>query len=257
MSRCPYGPIFPNRQDSTFTFRPCDPETPEAEGSRRATRHNYPQRQRPSEQGTPDQNRPREPLDPVRTRRRAPVHPRSPKRRGAGLTQPTFQQFQRPLPGLSSHDRLLLFHALPESVQQSMWDRLAIQVEDRRYADGDGPFIDRRPKPKRRPIRTASNLPSDSWLRGTEALASIPAETYLTVLAPESEPTRGKCRCPLPDHEDHHPSATYKDTVWYCHVCGIGGTCFTIAAAKTGLNTRGRDFIELRKWIARQMLGAA
>ena len=112
----------------------------------------------------------------------------------------SFESFQRPLPGLSGHDRLLLFEALPSKVQAEMWHWLAVKVADRHYANGTGPFIERRPKRQpRRPRRTTSTLPSDDWRRGTEALASIPAETYLAVLAPESDPYRGKCRCPLPE----------------------------------------------------------
>ena len=170
----------------------------------------------------------------------------------------SFESFQRPLPGLAGHDRLLLFEALPSKVQAEMWHWLAVKVADRHYANGTGPFIERRPKRQpRRPRRAVSTLPSDEWRRGTEALASIPAETYLTVLAPESDPHRGKCRCPLPDHEDNNPSATYKDSVWYCHVCGTGGGIFTLGSALTGLGDRGDQFCELRKWLADQLLGAA
>lgn len=169
----------------------------------------------------------------------------------------TFERFQRPLPGLSGHDRLLLFQALPEKFQDEMWHRLSIKAADRHFAEGRGPFIQRRTKPRRRSRRAFTTLPSDEWRRGTEALASIPAETYLAVLAPESDPSRGRCRCPLPDHEDRNPSSSYRDTSWYCHVCGKGGGIFQLGSALSGLGDHGDQFGELRRWLTNQMLGAA
>lgn len=153
---------------------------------------------------------------------------------------------------------MLLFDALPKPVQDRMWKRLAEQTDDRRYADGLVEFKSRKPKQKRRsrPIRALS--PSvEEWRRGTEALASISAETYLSVLSPESDPDRGRCRCPLPDHEDRNPSATYKDSVWYCHVCATGGGIFTLGSALSGLGDRGDDFCDLRKWLAERLLRVA
>lgn len=173
----------------------------------------------------------------------------------------TFASFGEPLPNLSSSDRRLLFDALPERTQDRMWHRLAVQIDDRRYADGLAAFTSL--KPTRRPAsptvhatnRTRSV--SDDWRRGTEALASIPAETYLEVLTPESEPHRGKCRCPLPDHEDNNPSATYRDSVWFCHVCGTGGGIFRLGSALSGHHDHGPEFTNLRKWLAERLLGAA
>lgn len=154
---------------------------------------------------------------------------------------------------LSDADKLTLFHALPEGVQRRFWERMRVQIADRRYVNGDGPFVCFRPKQK--PRKYSVRLPDDGWQRGTEALASIPAETYLAVLVPESDPGRGKCRCPLPDHEDRNPSASYKDSVWYCHRCAEGGGIFRLGSALTGLGDRGDQFADLRKWLAERLLG--
>ena len=170
---------------------------------------------------------------------------------------PNFEQFQHPLPGLSGADRLRLFDALPESVQEAMWKDLAWTIADRRFLDGELPFQSRKPKRKRRPVRQPATPVADDWRRMTETLASIPAETYLPILDPDCEPSRGHVRCPLPDHEDRHPSATYKDSVWYCHRCGEGGGIFQLGSELSGLGDHGDEFCELRRWVAERMLGAA
>ncbi len=100
-----------------------------------------------------------------------------------------------------------------------------------------------------RPRIVADNGPWDAFERRLLALRAIEAELYLATLVPESSPARGICRCPLPnDHEDRHPSASYKGTAWYCYRCGIGGGLFTLAAAITGRTTTGPDFIEVVNW---------
>lgn len=146
---------------------------------------------------------------------------------------------------------MLLFHALPESVQDQMWVRLLEQTDDRRYADGLVEFKSRRPKPRPRPRLQPIEYRRDD----TDALTSIPAETYLEILAPESEPGRGRCRCPLPDHEDRNPSASYRESVWYCHRCGAGGGIFQLGSALSGLADRGDEFPLLKTWVAERLLG--
>ena len=176
------------------------------------------------------------------------------------MNKQTFEIFQRPLPGLSGADRLLLFHALPQSVQDQMWRNHAVRIAVRRFMDDEAAFQSRRPKPKCRPTRSEScqllRSPEDLH-RGTEALASIPAEVYIPALT-DSEPLPGgRVRCPLPDHDDLHPSATYKGSVFYCHRCGEGGGVFQLGSALSGLPDRGDQFPQLRAWVAERMLGAA
>jgi hypothetical protein len=180
------------------------------------------------------------------------------------LTRPpaTFERFQLPLPGLSGADRLALFNALPESDRREMERNRVVRIADRRFLDGEVGFVSRKPKPKpkRRPTRGPafrSDTSADNWRRETEVLAQVPAETYLPVFSPDCEPHRGRIRCPLPDHEDLHPSATYRDSVWFCHRCGEGGGIFRAASAITGLADRGDQFPELRRWVADRLLGVA
>ena len=46
-------------------------------------------------------------------------------------------------------------------------------------------------------------------------------------------------RCPLPSHEDIHPSCTlFADGGWYCHVCQKGGDVVDLYAALNGLTLR-------------------
>lgn len=184
----------------------------------------------------------------------------------------TLDRFQRNLDRLkiSGPDGLRLWLALPESERRRMEARKIVQLDDRRVADGHVEFVKGKyqdPR-NRRPGRSARHrirAKGDSlnqqfdgpvdWRRGTEALASIPAETYLAILVPESDPHRGKCRCPLPDHEDNNPSATFRDSVWYCHVCATGGGIFTLGAALSGHYDHGPEFHELRRWLAERLLG--
>jgi len=58
---------------------------------------------------------------------------------------------------------------------------------------------------------------------------------------------RIKMRCPLPSHEDEHPSATiYCDEGrWWCFVCNQGGDVIDLVQAAQGLSWR-----EAVKWLA-------
>ena len=62
----------------------------------------------------------------------------------------------------------------------------------------------------------------------------------------------GKVRCPF--HEDRTPSLhVYEDPRrgWYCFGCGRGGSIYDFAGLLLGRGTRGEDFIELRRELAR------
>lgn len=60
-----------------------------------------------------------------------------------------------------------------------------------------------------------------------------------------------KIRCPLPDHEDKHPSATLNinEGLWHCHACQIGGDKFHLAAIHFGYDfndIHGPSFADLK-----------
>src|SRR5688572_24758929 len=47
-------------------------------------------------------------------------------------------------------------------------------------------------------------------------------------------------RCPLPDHEDIHPSARFnaEKGAWFCDVCGVGGGAYDLAE-RLGIDSLG------------------
>lgn len=183
----------------------------------------------------------------------------------------TFNELHRAMSRAAGPTRMEAFYTQDEAEQKVAWDHLAGDSADRHFLNGHLPFQSRKPKPvKRDQLYEASKVTTivasfdpprseraaRDWERGTEALNSIPAETYLEILVPDSEPSRGKCRCPWPnDHEDNNPSATYNETVFNCFPCGKGGGIFQLGSALTGLADRGDQFIELRRWLIEQMLG--
>jgi hypothetical protein len=87
-------------------------------------------------------------------------------------------------------------------------------------------------------------------------LLAIPAAEYVRVLANATPNRAGKILCPF--HQDTDPSLQlYPDGTFYCYgrhnehrACRKGGTIFDFAAARWGMGTRGRDFLELRRRLA-------
>jgi RepB DNA-primase from phage plasmid/CHC2 zinc finger len=82
-------------------------------------------------------------------------------------------------------------------------------------------------------------------------LLAIPAAEYVGVLASATPNRAGKIACPF--HDDSDPSLQlYPDGTFNCFGSGCrrGGTIFDFAAARWGLGTRGRDFLELRRRLA-------
>lgn len=83
-------------------------------------------------------------------------------------------------------------------------------------------------------------------------LLAVPAAEYVRVLTGR-EPTRaGKVLCPF--HDETEPSLQlYPDGTFYCFGarCKKGGTIFDFAALLWGIGTRERDFLTLRRRLAR------
>jgi hypothetical protein len=62
------------------------------------------------------------------------------------------------------------------------------------------------------------------------------------------------CRCPLPGHEDRHPSFTiFPDGGWRCFGCGRGGDVFELA--RWMLNER--SFVQVVERLGREMQGGS
>lgn len=156
--------------------------------------------------------------------------------------------------GLTGPDILLLWNALPEAERVRRESRVAIQLDDRRYAAGHLEFKSRRPRTRRRAVRSAP-IAVDRC-QADDPLKALTFEQYAPILAPDCEPSRGKCHCPAPGHDDSHPSCSYKDNLWHCFSCLESGDIYSLGSLISGLDTR-RDFPELRRWLADRLLGAA
>ena len=62
----------------------------------------------------------------------------------------------------------------------------------------------------------------------------------------------GKIVCPF--HDDHDPSLQlYDNGSLYCFGCQRGGTIYDFAGALWGLDTKGREFLELRDRLATEL----
>lgn len=147
--------------------------------------------------------------------------------------------------------------AADPEIEGDMWDDLRRKVEARRYLDGNDVFRPvKKPAPVRR-IRPIANPARISTDRALDTIRSLPAADYLPAIAGVDALPGGRCRCPLPEHEDRNPSASWKGNLWHCHSCGEGGDLIALASRISGIDTRGADFFELARWIADRLLGRA
>lgn len=156
-----------------------------------------------------------------------------------------------PVTVLTDADRC---HTEAVSPDPELWNRIQVKALDRHFVRGDLPLLALKPSrrhPASKPRRNGGFALAD------DPLKAIEAEVYLEILVPATEPARGRCRCPLPDHEDRNPSGSYRDVRWYCHRCARGGDIYTLGAELYGLSNHGRDFLELRQRLAERILGAA
>jgi hypothetical protein len=84
--------------------------------------------------------------------------------------------------------------------------------------------------------------------RGGDPLLTIPPSEYVADLLGVRPGRNGKVSCPF--HNDDRPSLhVYPtgDRGWCCFSCRRGGTIYDLAGHVWGLQTRGRDFIEIRQ----------
>jgi hypothetical protein len=111
-----------------------------------------------------------------------------------------------------------------------------------------------------RPIGAASVRESPPRTELDMLLLGIPAATYVRELA-SLEPRRdGKVNCPF--HRDETPSLQlYEDGTWCCFARHgiegrIGGSVYDFGGRLWNLNTKGREFLELRQRLADTLLPA-
>lgn len=84
--------------------------------------------------------------------------------------------------------------------------------------------------------------------RVVDSLEMVPPRVYFERLTGLRVGRSGKVCCPF--HEDRTPSLHVYDDPgrgWYCFGCGRGGSIYDLAALVLKRETRGRDFIRLRR----------
>jgi hypothetical protein len=85
-----------------------------------------------------------------------------------------------------------------------------------------------------------------------EQLREIETSEYVARLTGREPNREGKIACPF--HADRNPSLQcYPDGTWCCFGCRRGGTVFDFAGALWGLQTKGREFLQLRARLAQEL----
>jgi hypothetical protein len=182
-----------------------------------------------------------------------------------------FEELARRWPDPQGAGRALIFDASTADAQAACWDSVrrhaAGHVEqelalERQLAEPWCPDCRDRlaehepgdcPKYKR-PSRSAAPRAPVEFGHDADPLKRILASTYLPVLAGVDVHASGRCRCPLPDHEDRRLSAKCYGARWVCFACGGGGDIFDLASALFGLGLTGDAFLQLRRELAAALL---
>jgi hypothetical protein len=92
-------------------------------------------------------------------------------------------------------------------------------------------------------------------LRDGDPLRRIQPATYVHALTGQNVGRERKVRCPF--HDDATPSLHVYETAeggWYCFSCRRGTSIYDLAAPLWGLQTRGPDFVELKRRLNRLLL---
>ena len=103
--------------------------------------------------------------------------------------------------------------------------------------------------PARRPAGAARRRATTGSL--DQALLAIPAATYAQALTGLHPNRAGKICCPF--HDDSTPSLQLYDHDWHCFGCRLGGSVYDFGARLYGLDTRGREFLQLRQRLAEEL----
>ncbi len=104
-------------------------------------------------------------------------------------------------------------------------------------------------EPPRPPAPPAAERQGDD-----RRLLEIPGPVWVQKLTGDTVDRAHKIPCPF--HEDDTASlAIYPDGSWYCFgACRAGGSLYDFAARLWGLDTKGADFIELRRRLIAELL---
>ena len=105
------------------------------------------------------------------------------------------------------------------------------------------------------PLRERRSREPGPALRRDDALRAIEPAVYVEALTGQAVGRDRKVRCPF--HEDASPSLHVYETPeggWYCFSCKRGTSVYDLAGPLWNLETRGRDFIELRQRLSDVLL---
>ena len=83
-------------------------------------------------------------------------------------------------------------------------------------------------------------------------LLAIPAATYVPALTGRQPNRAGKIRCPFHDDAQPQPPALRPRLV-LLRACRTGGSIYDFGALLYGLDTRGREFLQLRQRLAEDL----
>ena len=93
-------------------------------------------------------------------------------------------------------------------------------------------------------------------VEGRDVYKQISPLAYAELLGGLTADRRGYVRCPMPGHEDRHPSAHLGRSAeegWYCFSCGAGGAIYDFASALLGgplrHELRGDAFLRARAYV--------
>jgi hypothetical protein len=174
----------------------------------------------------------------------------------------SFRELYARWPDFPAAGRAALFDALPQDAQEACWaevrQRTDLRIESELIYEAR--FEEEWPPPKRQPPAPCSTTgtPSTSrWRASDDPLKGILARVYFEVVAGITVPASGWVSCPMPDHEDVHPSCRVTGMRWRCWSCGAGGSIIDLGEAVYGIEPRGQGFREIRRRLLADLLGEA
>jgi hypothetical protein len=169
----------------------------------------------------------------------------------------TFERWRDLHRDMAGWARREAFRFQPEHDQDAAWNalhkRCRLQHEsdwaaEKRLLYKPWPPVKRRRPHQGTPQSTSTRTERVQFVDG-DPLKRIPAVQYLPAIASVDVSSSGRCRCPMRDHEDVHPSCKTYGTRWVCFSCGAKGGVIEVASEVYGVEPRGRDFWRLRDLI--------
>jgi hypothetical protein len=175
----------------------------------------------------------------------------------------TFASFHAATPNMPGWARVEAFRFLPAEDQASCWVALQAESDRRNELERRDPLLyDEWPPPKRlsphhgTPTSTSTDKGRVELPEHDDPLKRIPAAVYLPAIAGVDVSSSGRCRCPMPDHPDEHPSAKAYGTRWVCFSCGAKGDVIKLASEIYAIEGRGEGYWQLRDRIVEALDGA-